>query len=72
MSSEIKDLINAIEKGTSKDIDTTFNAVMSTKVGDRLDQMRSELAANMFANAPANGEIDADSIEEISPSKETE
>lgn len=72
MSSEIKDLIDAIESGNSKNIDANFNTVMSTKVGERLDQMRSELAANLFANAPANGEIDAESIEELSPSKETE
>jgi len=67
MSNEIKDLINAIDKGNSKDIDGAFGTVMSQKVGERLDQMRSDLAANLFANNPADGEVDAESVEEIVP-----
>lgn len=67
MSSEIKDLIDAIDKGNSKEIDATFNTVMSQKVGERLDQMRSDLAANLFANPPADGEVDAEATAEMVP-----
>lgn len=67
MSNEIKDLINAIEKGGSKEIDSTFNTVMSQKVGERLDQMRTDIAANMFANPPADGEIDMSAASDIVP-----
>ena len=69
---DIRDLINSIESGNAADIDANFNAVMSAKVGERIDVMRKEFATNLFKNSPADGEIDENSIEEMVPSESGE
>lgn len=63
----IRNLIDAIEGGNSQDIDDSFNSIMSAKVSDKIDAMRKDLAANMFKTAPADGEFDANSLEDMIP-----
>ena len=44
------DLINAIETGDAVGIETSFNDIMSAKVSDKLDSMRTDMAQTMFAS----------------------
>lgn len=45
----VKDLISAIASGSAIDTQTTFNQVMAEKISARLDDMRIDVAQNMFA-----------------------
>ena len=44
----IVELINAIAEGDSLGIEDSFNAVMASKISDRLDSMRVDVAQGMF------------------------
>ena len=43
-----KDLINAIVAGDAVEIENAFNSTMAEKISTRLDDMRADVAANMF------------------------
>lgn len=47
----VKDLINAISMGNAAETQETFQAVMAEKISARLDDMRIEVAQNMFSEA---------------------
>lgn len=49
-----RDLIDAIASGDSVAIEQTFNQEMSARIADRLDNMRIEVAKNMFNEASCN------------------
>lgn len=51
-SSNISDLINNIENGTFADAEQVFNDIMDLKAGEHLDQMRRDMAANVFNDTP--------------------
>ena len=44
----VKDLINAIASGSAIETEQAFNSVMAEKISARLDDMRIEVAQNMF------------------------
>ena len=48
MTQGVNDLINAIASGDSIAIETAFNTEMATRISDRLEDMRVEVAQNMF------------------------
>ena len=52
-----KELIDAIADGNAEAIENTFQGVMSTKVGDKLDAMKKELASNVFKSPEEQEEI---------------
>ena len=45
-----RDLINAIEAGEATEIDNAFNSIMASKVSEKLDAMRTDMAQNMFVS----------------------
>ena len=49
MTQGVKDLIDAIATGDSIAIETAFNTEMATRISDRLEDMRVDVARNMFA-----------------------
>jgi hypothetical protein len=49
MTQGVKDLIDAIASGDSLAIDAAFNSEMATRISERLDGMRADVAQNMFA-----------------------
>ena len=48
MTQGVNDLIDAIASGDSIAIETAFNTEMATRISDRLEDMRVEVAQNMF------------------------
>ena len=48
-----KDLINAIVAGDALEIENAFNSTMAEKISTRLDDMRQDVAANMFKQEEA-------------------
>ena len=46
-----RDLIDAIASGDSVAIQTTFEAAMASRIAERLDTMRRDVAQNMFKEA---------------------
>lgn len=63
-----RDLIDAIEAGEATNIEASFNDIMATKVSERLDAMRDDMAQNMFKDP----EVDSsDSTIEDEPEEET-
>lgn len=72
----VKDLINAIASGSAVETEQTFNQVMAEKISARLDDMRIEVAQNMFKEHV--GEIEEElsledySTEEIEEFMQTE
>lgn len=48
-----KDLINAIAAGDAVEIENAFNSTMAEKVSARIDDMRIDVAQNMFATEEA-------------------
>lgn len=49
MSQGVLDLIQAIDSGDSVAIESAFNAEMAARVSERLEDMRVDVAKNMFA-----------------------
>jgi hypothetical protein len=48
MSESVKNLINAISVGSAIDTEEAFNSAMAEKISVKLDDMRQDVAANMF------------------------
>ena len=44
-----RELIDAIEAGEATAIDNAFNSIMASKVSEKLDTMRTDMAQSMFA-----------------------
>lgn len=65
MTQGIQDLIKAIDSGDSQAIDSAFQAEMATRISARLDDMRINVAKNMFATEQAETEEVAEVAEEI-------
>jgi len=53
MSDSVRNLINAISVGSAIDTEEAFNSAMAEKISVKLDDMRQEVAANMFKTAEA-------------------
>jgi hypothetical protein len=49
MSQGVLDLIQAIDSGDSLAIESAFNAEMATRVSEKLEDMRTDVAQNMFS-----------------------
>ena len=56
MTQGVNDLIDAIASGDSIAIETAFNTEMATRISDRLEDMRVDVARNMFATESAQPE----------------
>jgi hypothetical protein len=48
MTQGVKDLIDAIASGDSLAIDAAFNSEMASRISERLDDMRVDVAQNIF------------------------
>lgn len=58
----IKDLILAIAEGDSVGVDTNFNAVISAKIADRLDDLRVDVAGSMFGSSVVEESYELDDV----------
>lgn len=45
-----RELIDAIQSGNATDVAAAFNSVMTDKVSEKLDAMRTDMAQNMFSS----------------------
>ena len=50
-NASVQDLINAIDSGSSTDIDNAFNATMADKISTNIDALRQDYAQNMFKSS---------------------
>ena len=71
MSKSVKDLINAIAEGDASNIDAAFNSAMAEKISTRLEDMRVQVAQNMFTN-PVAEEVEEIEEEQEEVSEESE
>ena len=53
MSESVRNLIDAIATGSAVSTEEQFNAAMAEKISVKLDAMRQDVAANMFASQEA-------------------
>jgi len=59
--SHTKDLINAIDSGNAMETESSFNAAIAEKIAARLDDMRTNIAQNMFKTPEAvNSSVEAE------------
>lgn len=65
MTQGIKDLISAIDSGDTSAIDAAFNAEMATRISERLEDMRINVAKSMFATEQAEETIEEPIEEEL-------
>ena len=65
MSESVKNLINAISAGSAIETEESFNSVMAEKISVKLDAMRQDVAANMFATEEVVTE-ESEQIDELS------
>lgn len=74
MSDTIKNLISAIASGDAATTQDAFNAAMAEKISARLEDMRADVAANMFKTeepVEVTAEVDAEvTIEEPAATEE--
>ena len=64
MTEGVQNLINAIAEGDSVGIESAFNQEMATRISDRLDDMRIEVARNMFRTESVQEELEEETPEE--------
>ena len=62
MSESVRNLIDAIATGSAVGTEEHFNAAMAEKISVKLDAMRQDVAANMFASEEVVAE---DSLNEV-------
>jgi hypothetical protein len=67
MTQGVKDLISAIASGDSLAIDAAFNSEMASRISERLDDMRVDVAQNMFATESFSGPDDESEEETEEP-----
>lgn len=69
MTQGVKNLIDAIASGDSIAIETAFNTEMATRISDRLDDMRIDVAQNMFQTESVNSdeEVAEEPVQEEDP-----
>jgi hypothetical protein len=67
MTQGVKDLIDAIASGDSLAIDAAFNSEMANRISERLDDMRVDVAQNMFATESVSGPDDESEEETEEP-----
>ena len=53
MSESVRNLIDAISAGNAIDTENAFNTAMAEKISAKMDDMRQEVATNMFKTAEA-------------------
>ena len=58
--SGVQDLINAIDSGDSTEIDTAFEKEMSARISTRIDDMKVDLAQNMFKSQQEVEDLDVE------------
>lgn len=63
MSQTIKDLISAIATGDAINTEVAFNAAMYEKISTKLDDMRMQVAQNMFNPVQEEIELAEDEIQ---------
>ena len=64
MTEGVQNLINAIAEGDSVGIESAFNQEMATRISDRLDDMRVDVARNMFRTESVQEELEEETPEE--------
>ena len=64
MTESVKNLINAISEGDAVGIESAFNSAMAEKISARMEDLRVQVAQNMFAN-PVAEEVEETEAEEI-------
>lgn len=72
MTQGVKNLIDAIASGDSLAIDAAFNSEMANRISERLDDMRTDVAQNMFRTESVAGPDDEseEEVEEQEPFEE--
>jgi len=65
-----RDLIDAITAGDSAAIQTEFEQAMATRIADRIDVMRQEVAKSMFNEQSVDEVVDLDEEEGINEEEE--
>lgn len=63
MTQGVLDLIQAIDSGDSQTIDNAFNAEMATRVSVSLDNMRQNVAQNLFKEEQVVEEVQEETTE---------
>ena len=70
MTDTVKELVDAMVKGSALDTEKAFGAAMAEKLSGKMDDMRTDIAKNMFATeeetdlAPAEEEaVEDDQVE---------
>ena len=66
MTEGVHNLINAIAEGDSVAIESAFNQEMATRISDRLEDMRIDVARNMFRTESVQEEPEEETPEEES------
>lgn len=61
--SDIETLVKAVADGKYSEADDAFSNVMASKVSDRLDAMKVDVAQNMFRNE--SSEVEAEQAVEL-------
>lgn len=63
--SDVKNLIDNIANGNYTESEDAFNSIMASKVSDKLDAMKIDVAKNMFKEHPAEKqpEVEAQAVE---------
>jgi hypothetical protein len=64
-----RDLIDAIEAGEATAIDNAFNSIMASKVSEKLDAMRTDMAQSMFVSQEEVSEDEEAVVEEGTETK---
>jgi len=75
MTQGVKDLIDAIASGDSLAIDAAFNSEMASRISERLDDMRVDVAQNMFRTESVGDDDEVaedESVEEVAEEEDPE
>jgi hypothetical protein len=74
MTQGVYDLIDAIASGDSLAIDAAFNSEMASRISERLDDMRIDVAQNMFRTESVgdDDEVAEDESEEATEEEDPE
>jgi len=72
MTQGVLDIIKAIDSGDSMAIDNAFNNEMASRISARLDNMRTDVAHNLFKSEQVEDEVVEEQPEVEASAEETE
>lgn len=72
MNEELRDLINSMETGSTENMMSAFDNVMTQKVASAIELRRQEIAGSLFGSNETEAEVETSDVADVEPESNEE